>query len=147
MKRFTAMVKETTGHDNSTKQRKLTMMMFSVVLLFIVANTFNIVLPILYFLDVIEETIHIFHPIYSFAWVVNSSANLFLYLYFNKTFHDNFISIFSCFKTNPNVLDASRLWITSPIIQNTNVLKTSANNKDAINKTAVFYQCPDEEFL
>ena len=140
------MVKETTG-IYSKKERRMTMMMFGVVFLFIIANTYNIVLPILYFLDVIEETIYIFHPIYSFAWVVNSSANLFLYLYFNKTFRDNFISIFSCFKTNPNVLDTSRLWITSPIIQNKNVLKTSANNKDAINKTAVFYQSANEEFL
>ena len=140
------MVKETIG-INSTKERKMTMMMFGVVFLFIVANTYNIFLPILYFLDVIEDTFRIFHPIYSFAWVVNSSANLFLYLYFNKMFRDNFISIFSCSKTNPNDLNASRLWITSPIIQNTNVLKTSANNKDAINKTAVFYQSAYEEFL
>ena len=44
---------------------------------------------------------------YSFLWVVISSANLFLYLHFNKTFRDNFISIFSCtksVKTNQNVL-------------------------------------------
>ena len=140
------MVKETTG-IHSTKEQKITMMMFGVVLLFIVANTFNIVLPILDFLDIIEDTFYIFHPIYSFAWVVNSSANLFLYLYFNKTFFDNFISIFSCFKTNPNVLDTSRLWITSPIIQHTNVLKTSVNNKDVINKTAVFYQSANVEIL
>ena len=140
------MVKETTGINN-TKERKMTMMMFGVVFLFIVANTYNIFLPILYFLDVIEDTIHIFHPIYSFAWVVNSSANLFLYLYFNKTFRDNFISIFSCFKTNPNDFNTSRLWITSPIIQNTNVLKTSTNNKNAINKTTVFYQSANEEVL
>ena len=146
MKKFSTMVKETTG-INSTKEQKMTMMMFGVVLLFIVANTFNIVIPILDFLDIIEDTLYIFRPIYSFAWVVNSSANLFLYLYFNKMFRDNFISIFSCSKTNPNDLNASRLWITSPIIQNTNVLKTSANKKDAINKTAVFYQSANEEFL
>ena len=140
------MVKETTG-IHSTKERKMTMMMFGVVLLFIVSNTFNIFFPIMDFLDIIEDSLYIFHPIYSFAWVVNSSANLCLYLYFNKMFRDNFISIFSCFKTNPNVLDTSRLWITSPIIQNTNVLKTSADKKDAINKTAVFYQSANEEFL
>ena len=146
MKKFSTMVKETTG-INSTKEQKMTMMMFGVVLLFIVANTFNIVIPILDFLDIIEDTLYIFHPIYSFAWVVNSSANLFFYLYFNKMFRNNFILIFSCSKTNSNVLNTSRLWITSPIIQNTNVLKTSANNKEAINKTAVFYQSANEEFL
>ena len=140
------MVKETTG-IHSTKERKMTMMMFGVVLLFIVSNTFNIVFPIMDFLDIIEDSLYIFHPIYSFAWVVNSSANLFLYLYFNKMFRDNFISIFSCSKTNPNDLNAARLWITSPIIQNTKVMKTSANKKDAINKTAVFYQSANEEFL
>ena len=140
------MVKETTG-INSTKERKMTMMMFGVVFLFIVANTYNIFLPILYFLDVIEDTFRIFHPIYSFAWVVNSSANLFLYLYFNKMFRDNFISIFSCSKTNSNVLNTSRLWITSPIIQNTNVLKTPTNIKDAIIQTALFHQNTNEDVL
>ena len=140
------MVKETAG-INSTKERKLTMMMFCVVLLYIVANTYNIVRPILYFLHVGIETGYIFRPIYSLLWVVNSSANLFIYLYFNKMFHDNFIAIFSCTKTNQNVLNTSRLWITSPIIQNTNVLKTSANNNDAINKTAVFYQSANEEIF
>ena len=138
------MVKETTG-IRSTKEQKLTKMMFSVVLLYIVANTYTIVGAILYLLSI--EISHIFRPIYSFLWIVNSSANLFLYLYFNKTFSDNFIAIFSCNKTNTNDLNTSRLWITSPIIQNTNVLKTSANNKDAINKTAVFYQSANEEVL
>ena len=148
MKRFSTMVKETTG-INSTKERKLTMMMFCVVLLYIVANTYSIVGHILYFLHVSIETGYIFRPIHSLLWVVNSSANLFIYLYFNKTFRDSFIAIFSCNKTNPNVLNTSRLplWITSPMIQNINVLKTSANNKDAINKTAVFYQSTNEEVL
>ena len=49
---------------------------------------------------------------YSFLWVASSSANLFLYLHFNKTFRDNFISIFSCtktVKTNQNVLGTCHL--------------------------------------
>ena len=141
------MVKETTG-INTTKERKLTMMMFSVVLLYIVANTYSIVGHILFFLHVSTETLlYIFHPIYSFAWVVNSSANLFFYLYFNKMFSDNFIAIFSCTKKNQNVLNTTRPLIMSPIIKNTNVLKTPPNNKDAINKTAVFYQNVTEDRL
>ena len=138
------MVKETTG-IRSTKEQKLTKMMFSVVLFYIVANTYTLVGALLYLLSI--EMSHIFRPIYSFFFIINSSANLFLYLYFNKTFSDNFFAIFSCNKRNKNVLDTSRLWITSPIIQNTNVLKTSANNKNAINETAVFYQSANQEFL
>ena len=46
-------------------------------------------------------------------------------------FHNNFIAIFSC----------------NPKNQNTNVLKTSTNNKDAIKKTAVFYENTNEEVL
>ena len=141
------MVKETTGHDNSTKERKLTMMMFSVVLLFMVANTFTMIGPILYVLHVSEETFYIFRPIYSFLWVVTSSANLFLYLYFNKKFRENFYAIFSSSKKNQNVLNTTRPLIISPIIKNTNVLKTPPNNKDAINKTAVFYKNVTEDRL
>ena len=103
MEKFSKMVKETTG-IKSTKERKLTVMMFSVVFLYIVANTFYIVGAMLHYLDVIAEAFYIFKPIYSFLWVISSSANLFLYLYFNKTFRNNFISIFSCTKTNQNVL-------------------------------------------
>ena len=103
MEKFSKMVKETTG-IKSTKERKLTVMMFFVVFLYNVANTFIIVGAILDYLDVITEAFYIFKPIYSFLWVISSSANLFLYLYFNKTFRNNFISFFSCTKTNQNVL-------------------------------------------
>ena len=41
MRKFFAMVKETTGKDNASKERMLTMMMFSVVLLFLISNTMH----------------------------------------------------------------------------------------------------------
>ena len=136
-----------TGVENSSRERKLTWMMFSVVILFIFSNT-SLLTEILFGNNSIsEETFDILHPISSLLYVVNSSANLFIYLYFNKKFRDNFIAIFACTTKDQNVLNTTRPLIMSPIIKNTNVLKTPPNNKDAINKTAVFYKNVTEDRL
>ena len=114
------MRKEMTGDDKRSRERKLTWMMFCVVILFILSNT-HFVSHILLITNCIgEKTFYILRPIYALLSVVNSSANLFIYLYFNNKFRDHFISIFSC---------------------------TPTNNKDAIKQTAVFYQNTNEEVL
>ena len=141
------MVKETTGVDHRLRDRKLTWMMFSVVILFIFSNASLMSSILIGTKSISEETYTILRPISCLLYVVNSSANLFIYLYFNKKFCDNFIAIFSCAKKNQNVLNTTRPLIMSPIIKNTNVLKTPPNNKDAINKTAVFYKNVTEDRL
>ena len=141
------MVKETTGVRNDSRDRKLTWMMFSVVILFIFSNTSLLSFILIRTKSITENTYTILHSIGSLLFVVNSSANLFIYLYFNKTFYNNFITIFSCTKKTQSVLNTKRPLIKSPMIKNTNVLKTPPNNKDAINKTAVFYQNVTEDHL
>ena len=114
------MKKEMTGVEKGSRERKLTWMMFSVVTLFILSNNHYLsnFLRIINYIS--ENTYFILRPIYSLLGVVNSSANLFIYLYFNNKFRDHFISIFSC---------------------------TPTNNEDAIKQTAVFYQNTNEEVL
>ena len=107
MRKFFAMVKETTGIDNASKERRLTMMMFSVVALFLISNTMVHVSTILYSEYVISFDTHtILFPFYTFFQVMNSSVNIFFYVYFNTTFRQNLISLFDCvrlpcFKTKP----------------------------------------------
>ena len=139
------MRKQITGVEKGSRERKLTWTMFCVVTLSILSNTNFLSNSLRSFNFISENTYFILRPMYSFLSVVNSSANLFIYLYFNNKFRDHFVAIFSCNKKNQNVLDTPRLRIVSPIIQDTNVLKT--NNKDATKKTAVFYQNIDEEVL
>ena len=97
MRKFFAMVKETTGKDNASKERKLTMMMFSVVALFLISNTMRHVCAILLQENVISfNTDNILRPIYTFLQVLNSSVNIFFYTYFNTIFCQNLISLFDC---------------------------------------------------
>ena len=121
-----------TGVDNGSRERKLTRTMFCVVILSILYSTYFLIRILLATNCISEKTFFILRPIYSLLFVINSSANLFIYLYFNNKFRHNFVKKFSCNKKNQNVLDTSRLQIVSPIVQNTIVLKTSTNNKDAI---------------
>ena len=111
-----------TGVGNGSRERKLTTMMFCVVILSILYSTYFLIRILLATNCISEKTFIFLRPIYSLLFVVNSSANLFIYLYFNNKFRDNFVTIFSCNKKNQNALDTSRLRIMSPIIQNTNVL-------------------------
>ena len=127
-----------TGVDNGSRERKLTRTMFCVVILSILYSTYFLIRILLATNCIGEKTFFILRPIYSLLFVINSSANLFIYLYFNNKFQGSFVTIFSCNKRNQNVLNGSRL----PI-----VLKTTTNNKDAIKKTAVFYQNANEEVL
>ena len=122
--------------DKRSRERKLTLMMFCVVILFILSNTHFLSHILLGTNCISEKTFFILRPIYSLLYVVNSSANLFIYLYFNNKFRGHFIAIFSCTKINQNALNVSRLWIVSPMIQNANVLKTPSNLKDANRQTA-----------
>ena len=107
-----------TGAEKGSRERKLTWMMFCVVILFILSNTHFLSHILLGTNCISEKTFFILRPIYSLLYVINSSANLFIYLYFNNKFRDHFIAIFSCTKTNKNALNVSRLWIVSPMIQN-----------------------------
>ena len=126
------MRKEMSGVDKRTRERKLTWMMFCVVILFILSNTHFLSHILLGTNCISEKTFYILRPIYSLLYVINSSANLFIYLYFNNKFRDHFIAIFCCTKKIQNVLNTKRLLIVTPIIQNPDVLKTPSNNKDAI---------------
>ena len=136
-----------TGVEKGSRERKLTLMMFCVVLLSMLPNTSLLSHILLGTNFISENTFFILRPIYSFLYVVNSSANLLIYLSFNKKFRDNFIEIFACTKKDQNVLNTTTPLIMSPIIKNTNVLKNPPDNKDAINKTAVFYQNVTEDRL
>ena len=133
LKKSSSTRKEMTGVDNGSRERKLTRTMFCVVILSILYSTYFFIRILLATNCISEKTFFILRPIYSLLFVINSSANLFIYLYFNNKFRDNFVTIFSCNKKNQNVLDTQRLQIVSPIVQNTIVLKTSTNNKDASN--------------
>ena len=106
------------GVDKRTRERKLTWMMFCVVILFILSNTHFLSHILLGTNCISEKTFYILRPIYSLLYVINSSANLFIYLYFNNKFRHHFIAIFSCTKRNKNAFNVSRLWIVSPMIQN-----------------------------
>ena len=142
-----SMRKEMTGVDNRSRERKLTWMMFCVVILFILSNTHFLSHILLGTNCISEKTFSILRPIYSLLYVINSSANLFIYLYFNNKFRNHFIAIFSCTPKNQNVLTIKRLLIVTPIIQNPNVLKIPFNNKDSIKQTAVFYENTSKEIL
>ena len=109
-----------TGVDNGSRERKLTRTMFCVVILSILYSTYFLIRILLATNCIGEKTFFILRPIYSLLFVINSSANLFIYLYFNNKFRDHFIEIFSC---------------------------TPTNNKDAIKETAVFYQNTNEDAL
>ena len=142
-----SMRKEMTGVDNRSRERKLTWMMFCVVILFILSNTHFLSHILLGTNCISEKTFSILRPIYSLLYVINSSANLLIYLYFNNKFRNHFIAIFSCTPKNQNVLTIKRLLIVTPIIQNPNVLKIPFNNKDSIKQTAVFYENTSKEIL
>ena len=107
MRKFFAMVKETTGKDNASTERRLTMMMFSVIALFLISNTMRHVCIILLEKKVTNrDTNIILHPFYTFFQVINSSMNIFFYAYFNSLFRQNLIALFDCvrlpcFKTKP----------------------------------------------
>ena len=122
-----------TGDDKRSRERKLTWMMFCVVILFILSNTHFLSHILLGTNCISEKTFYILRPIYSLLYVINSSANLFIYLYFNNKFRHHFIAIFSCTKRNKNALNVSRLWIVSPIIQydehivDTYIIETDTN--------------------
>ena len=123
LKKFSLRVKEMSGVENSSRERELTWMMFSVVILYIFSNT-SLLTGILFGTNTIsEDTFNILRPISSLLYVVNSSTNLFIYLYFNKKFRDNFIAIFASTTKNQNVLNTTRPLIMSPIIKNTNVCR------------------------
>ena len=109
------MRKEMTGVGERSRERKLTWMMFCVVILFILSNTHFLSHILLGTNCISEKTFSILRPIYSLLFVVNSSANLFIYLYFNNKFCARFITIFSCTPKNQNT-----------------------NNKDAINRQQYF---------
>ena len=107
MRKFYAMVREATGKDNASTERRLTMMMFSVIALFLISNTMRHVCIILLQEKVTNlDTTIILRPFYTFFQVINSSMNIFFYAYFNSLFRQNLIALFDCvrlpcFKTKP----------------------------------------------
>ena len=108
LKKISSTRKEMTGVDNGSRERKLTRTMFCVVILSILYSTYFLIRILLATNCIGEKTFFILRPIYSLLFVINSSANLFIYLYFNNKFRANFVTIFSCNKNNQHVLDTLR---------------------------------------
>ena len=146
-----------TGVGNGSRERKLTRTMFCVVILSILYSTYFLIRILLATNCISEKTFFILRPIYSLLFVINSSANLFIYLYFNNKFRDNFVTIFSCNKKNQNVLDTSRLQIvSSPIVQMywklqpttkmpSNVLHWISWTEVCWQRPAMFYLCTHQD--
>ena len=95
--------------DNGSRERNLTRTMFCVVLISIFYSTYFLIRILFAYNRISEKTFFVLRPIYSLLFVVNSSANLFIYLYFNNKFRDNFVTIFPCNKKNQNILDHIQL--------------------------------------
>ena len=103
MKRFFAMVRDVIGQDNNSIERNLTLMMFSVVAIFIFCSTVSCFIYILYWFDVIDLlTFLILRPIDIFLLTINSSVNIFLYVCFCKPFRENLMAIFPWIKVKKN---------------------------------------------
>ena len=131
MRKFFAMVKETTGKDNASKERRLTMMMFSVVALFLISNTMRHLCAILFQEKAVSlDTATILRPFYTFLQVINSSVNILFYTYFNTIFRQNLITLFDCvrflcFKTKPKT---QREAISLNLISNTKMTDLSTSS-------------------
>ena len=105
MRKHFSDVKTLTGRDQTEKERKLNMMMFSVVIFFIISYSFDNTFFVLWYFNTID-IVYTGRILISFSAVLltlNSSVNIFFYSYFNENFRKNLVSILSpCKKENLN---------------------------------------------
>ena len=105
MKEHFSNLKTLTGCDETKKERKLNMMMFSVVIFFIISYSFDNTFFVLWYFNTIN-IVYTGRILISFSAVLlalNSSVNIFFYSYFNENFRKNLVSIlYPCKQKNLN---------------------------------------------
>ena len=104
MRKHFSDVKTLTGRDQTEKERKLNMMMFSVVIFFIISYSFDNTFFVLWYFNVIN-IVFLERILMSFSAVLltlNSSVNIFFYSYFNENFRKILIKVLFCKKGKLN---------------------------------------------
>ena len=103
MRKHFSDVKTLTGRDQTKTERKLSMMMFSVVILFIISYSFDNIFFVLGYYNIMSKiTARILFEFSALLLVMNSSANIFFYSYFNEKFKKILGKILSCKKEKCN---------------------------------------------
>ena len=98
-------VKTLTGRDQTEKERRLNMMMFSVVILFIISYSFDNTYFVLWYnfgTTLPRNTTRILIAFNAVLLTLNSSVNIFFYSYFNENFRKNLGKILSRKKEKSN---------------------------------------------
>ena len=106
MRKHFSDVKTLTGRDQTEKERRLNMMMFSVVTMFIISYSFDNTYFVLYNhfgITLPKNTTRILISISAVLLTLNSSVNIFFYSYFNKNFRKNLGKILSSKKSNQSI--------------------------------------------
>jgi hypothetical protein len=106
MRKHFSDVKTLTGRDQTEKERRLNMMMFSVVTMFIISYSFDNTYFVLYNhfgITLPKNTTRILISISAVLLTLNSSVNIFFYSYFNENFRKNLGKVLSCKKSNQNI--------------------------------------------
>ena len=106
MRKHFSDVKTLTGRDQTEKERRLNMMMFSVVILFIISYSFDNTYFVLWYhfgTTLPKSTTRILISFSAVLLTLNSSVNIFFYSYFNENFRKNLGKILSCKKSNQNI--------------------------------------------
>ena len=96
MRKHFSDVKTLTGRDQTEKERRLNMMMFSVVTMFIISYSFENTYFVLYNhfgITLPKNTTRILISISAVLLTQNSSVNIFFYSYFNENFRKNLVGI------------------------------------------------------
>ena len=104
MKEHFSNLKTLTGCDETKKERKLNMMMFSVVIFFIISYSFDNTFFVLWYFNVIN-IVFLERILMSFSAVLltlNSSLNIFFYSYFNQNFRKVLVKLLFCKKGKLN---------------------------------------------
>ena len=105
MRKHFSDVKTLTGRDQTEKERRLNMMMFSVVILFIISYSFDNTYFVLWYhfgTTLPKSTTRILIYFSDVLLTLNSSVNIFFYSYFNKNFRNILGKILSCKKEKSN---------------------------------------------
>ena len=105
MRKHFSDVKTLTGRDQTEKERKLNMMMFSVVIFFIISYSFDNTFFVLWYFNIVYTGTYTGRILISFSAVLltlNSSVNIFIYSYFNENFRKILNKMLSCKKEKSN---------------------------------------------
>ena len=104
MKEHFSNLKTLTGCDKTKKERKLNMMMLSVVIFFIISYSFDNTFFVLWYLNIIN-IVFLERILMAFSAVLltlNSSVNIFFYSYFNENFRKILVKVLFCKKGKLN---------------------------------------------